>query len=199
MLHVAHRVNSVKNLLKIPNNMGIEIDIRDHEKKLIVGHDPFKKGIILEDYLKNFSHKFIIANVKCEGIEKSIIKLFYKFKIKNFFLLDSTFPAIMRMNKKFSKHFCLRISEFETYNKLSELNKHCKWIWLDCFENINLKKKFYNEFKKKGFKICLVSPELHGRKLRNPNSKKFLKKIRQKEIKIDAICCKLHNFGFWKI
>ena len=32
MLHVAHRVNSVKNLLKIPNNMGIEIDIRDHEK-----------------------------------------------------------------------------------------------------------------------------------------------------------------------
>ena len=67
MLHVAHRVNSVKNLLKIPNNMGIEIDIRDHEKKLIVGHDPFfKKGIILEDYLKNFSHKFIIANVKCE-------------------------------------------------------------------------------------------------------------------------------------
>ena len=105
----------------------------------------------------------------------------------------------MRMNKKFSKHFCLRISEFETYNKLSELNKHCKWIWLDCFENINLDKKVYNEFKKKGFKICLVSPELHGRKLRNPNSKKFLKKIRQKEIKIDAICCKLHNFGFWKI
>ena len=64
MLHVVHRVNSVKNLLKIPNNMGIEIDIRDHEKKLNELTRPFKKRNNIRGLFEKFFSQ--IYNCKCK-------------------------------------------------------------------------------------------------------------------------------------
>ena len=71
-----------------------------------------------------------------------------------------------------------------------------KWVWIDCFKNIPLDQKKYKLIKKYNYRICLVSPELHGRKIGN---KKFLKLLKEKKIKIDMICTKEKFFKNWEI
>ena len=70
---IAHRVNKITKLKKLPLKYGAEIDIRDSGKELIVVHDPFKKGEKLEKFLKNYKHKTLIANVKSERIKRLVI------------------------------------------------------------------------------------------------------------------------------
>ena len=41
---ISHRVNKLEDLKKLDKKYGVEIDIRDDGKKLIIVHDPFKKG-----------------------------------------------------------------------------------------------------------------------------------------------------------
>ena len=51
MDYIAHRINSISKLKKLNPDYGIEIDIRDDKKDLVVVHDPFRKGIKLKHYL----------------------------------------------------------------------------------------------------------------------------------------------------
>ena len=54
---IIHRVNKIKDLNKISENFGAEIDIRTSGSNLILSHDPFVKGDTLENYLENYNHK----------------------------------------------------------------------------------------------------------------------------------------------
>ena len=85
MYFIAHRINNINELKKLNNQFGIEIDIRDQSGNLIVVHDPFKKGVKLDHFLKNYKHKILIANIKSERIEDKVIQLFKKYKVKNYF------------------------------------------------------------------------------------------------------------------
>ena len=100
MILISHRANTISQLINLNKEYGVEIDIRDDGKNLIIVHDPFKKGIKLSTYLKNFNHAFIIANIKSERIEEEVAKIFKKFKINNYFFLDSSFPQIINLIKK---------------------------------------------------------------------------------------------------
>ena len=70
-----------------------------------------------------------------------------------------------------------------------------KWVWLDCFKTIPLNQKNYNLIKKYKFKICLVSPELHGRKI---NNERVINLIKNKKIHIDMLCTKIKFFQTWR-
>ena len=94
---IVHRVNKLSNLHKIPKNYGIEIDVRDYKKKLILSHDPFKDGENLEIFLKKYNHGTLIVNVKSEFIESSVMKLLKKFHIRDYFFLDFSYPSIINM------------------------------------------------------------------------------------------------------
>ena len=100
MIFIAHRINTIKKLNKIPKKFGIEIDLRDNKKDVELVHDPFKKGIKLKDFLREFKHKFLILNVKSEGIETKVLKLVKKYNINNYFFLDSSIPQIHKYLKK---------------------------------------------------------------------------------------------------
>ena len=63
----------------------MEVDVRDYKNNLILNHDPFKKGENFIKYLKYFKHKFIIINIKSEGIETKVYKILKQKKIFNFF------------------------------------------------------------------------------------------------------------------
>ena len=108
MIFIAHRINSINKLKNLNPKFGVEIDLRDYNKDIHIVHDPFKKGIKLSKYLKNYKHKFIICNIKSERIEFQDIKILKKFKIKNFFFLDSSFPMKVICVRK--KIFCLTIT-----------------------------------------------------------------------------------------
>ena len=96
---ILHRINKVNELKKIDTNYGVEVDVRSFKDKLICCHDPFFKGDNFDDWIKEFNHKFLILNIKEEGIEKNLIEIMKFYKITNFFLLDVTFLLIFKLSK----------------------------------------------------------------------------------------------------
>ena len=82
---IVHRVNKVNELIKIPKKYGVEIDLRDFEKEVIIQHDPFKKGQLFKNYLRKYNHGTLILNVKSERIEYKIIDLLKKIRLKIIF------------------------------------------------------------------------------------------------------------------
>ncbi len=195
MLLIAHRINKIRELINLNNKYGIEIDIRNYKNELIIEHDPFKKGVKLEKFLKYYNHKFLIANIKSERIEDRVIKLFRKFKIKNYFFLDSSFPKIIDLVKKKFNKISIRVSHYEGLTAAKKLKGKAKWIWYDTFLGIpkNFKDFKYLKYKLK-YKICLVSPEISGNKV-NKKSKQIIKL--KKSNLIDAVCTKKNYFSNW--
>ena len=199
MIKIQHRVNSINKLNNLNRNFGAEIDIRSFNKKLILNHEPFEKGELLNVYLKKFNHKFLILNIKEEGIENLTLDYLRKYKIKNYFLLDVTIPKIFQFvkNKKKS-NLCLRISKFEMLNNLNFFYKKINWVWIDTFDNkVPLNIKDLKNYSKR-FKLCLVSPELI--KTNNINLSKFIKINKYKLKFFSAVCSKKvntwKNFGY---
>ena len=195
MIFASHRINTIKHLKKTSKNYGVEIDLRDHKKKIILSHDPCKSGDSFVEFLKEYNHKFLILNIKSEGIELMALQAIKKFKIKNYFFLDCSFPSLVNLIKKGNKNIALRVSDYESFDNLIKMKNLIKWVWVDCFENIPLDVKKYNLIKKYKYKICLVSPELHGRRIGN---ERFINLIKKNKIKIDMVCTKEKFFKNWK-
>lgn len=191
MIKIIHRINSVKKLKKIDNNHGIEIDVRSFNKNLILNHDPFKNGDLLKNWIKFYNHKLLIVNIKEEGLEYQILKILNKYKIKNYFFLDQTFPFLVKFSHRMKKNCAFRLSDYESISTIKKIKDKIKWVWIDFFENFYFDKKDFEFLKKNKLKICLVSPEL-----KNLSSKKIkiMKNIIKKNnIKVDAICTKKPN------
>jgi hypothetical protein len=193
MIFCSHRVNTIKQLKQIPTNFGIEIDVNIYQDNLVLKHDPFGTGDLLKNFLNFFNHNFLIINVKIEGIEKNILNYLNKRKIKNFFFLDSSFPNIFKLSKKLTKKFALRISDFESVETAYKMKNKIEWIWIDCFNNYNISVKEIKKLQKLKYKLCLVSPELHKRKI-SLKDKLFFKRLNKNNIKLDMICAKKKNY-----
>jgi hypothetical protein len=193
MIYVNHRINTIEQLKKINKNEGVEIDIRDYNNKLILTHDPFcgDEGDELKEYLKHYNHKFIILNIKSEGIEYKVKELLNKYQIINYFFLDCSFPMIYKLIKMNENNIAIRLSEYESIENVLKLKKLVKYVWLDCFTtDFIINKELEDELHKNGFKICIVSPELQGHDI--SNIKKYKKYIHE----IDYICTK--HINLWK-
>ena len=187
MILINHRVNSIKKLKSTPFNFGVEIDLRSEKNKIYLHHDPFKKGVSFEKWIKYYKHKIIVLNVKEEGLEKSILKILKKYRINNFFFHDQTFSTLLKNMSK--TKVSVRYSEFENLKNIKYLFKKIKWIWIDNFSGIKLEKKFYSYLKRKKVKICLVSPEL-VKKSRISEVKKIILYLKKNNFTIDAVCTK---------
>lgn len=194
MHFIAHRVNTIKELLNTPTEYGVEIDLRDFGEKLILQHDPFKDGECFEEYLKNYNHGTMILNIKSEGIEARVLKLIKKYAIKNYFFLDCSFPMINLLSSKGEKNIALRFSEFEGLDTIRLMSQKVDWIWIDCFTKLPITSENYKILKNLNYKLCLVSPELQNQNSKLEKYKMYLKK---ENIKFDAICTKLKNLERW--
>ena len=190
MLKIAHRINTIEELNNIDKNLGVEIDVRYHNNRLILHHNPFghheSTPCDFESFLKEYKHKLLILNVKTEGIENKCIELMEKYNIKDWFFLDLSMPYFVKYAKYSDlpkNHLCVRFSEHEPIEYALEYKDCAEWIWIDCFKSLPINDENYNIIKKH-FKICLVSPELQGFELKEiENFKNILK-----EKEIDAVC-----------
>ena len=206
MIIVKHRVNTLQDLSELETDQGAEIDVRYHEDKLVLHHDPFShhknECLLLEDFLSSWKVDGpLILNIKTEGIETSCISLMNKFKVANWFFLDLSMPYFVKFSnlalKKeiegFSKrNLSVRFSEYEPIEYALSFSEKAEWIWVDCFSQLPLNEEIYNKIKLEKFKICLVSPELQGLKKERINE--FLFQI--KEMEIEAVCTKYPEL--WK-
>lgn len=192
---IKHRVDSIRKSKNLRKVFGVELDIRSHNGKIITGHNIFKKIFFNKIFINKIKKKFIIFDVKEEGIEKKLHTFIKHNKITNYFVINASVPKIIELLKKKIKiNLSLRISCFENIsNKKFFINK-IKWIWVDSFNNeIPLK---LNELKKitKNFHLCLVSPELVPSN--NISTINFIKK-NSKKIKFFSMVC-TKKTSLWK-
>ena len=192
MEFISHRVNTIKELSRLPNDHGVEIDLRDYGEDIVIQHDPFVSGEDFEKYLIQYNHGTMILNIKSERIEYNVLKLLKKYKINKYFFLDCSFPMINSLSNSGEKNIALRFSEFEGIDTIINMKNKVNWIWVDCFSKFPLSINNFYLLKSLGYKLCLVSPELQG------HSKNIQDKLieKMKLIPFDAICTK--NSKKWK-
>ena len=194
MIIIEHRVNTKNRLSKISYDYGVEIDIRTNIKKIILSHDPFKNGIELEDWLKSYKHNFLVLNVKEDGLENEILHLLKKNKIERFFFLDQAFPSIIKSIERNERRCAVRISEYESIETAISLSGKIEWIWIDYFNKFPLNLEKCQYLKDKGFKLCIVSPELQNGNLEA--AKALRDKLQSINFKYNAVCTKYPKL--WK-
>lgn len=196
MEFIAHRINTLVELRKIPNEYGVELDLRDSiDGNIYIQHNPFELGEDFEKYIKEYHHGTMILNIKSERIEIKILSLLKKYNIKKYFFLDSSFPMIYLLGKQDEKNVAIRISEFEGMDTARNMAGKAEWIWLDCFSRIPIGQSEFNELHDLGYKICFVSPELEGR---DEDIEKYKAHLEANNMQLDAVCTKIYNINRWK-
>lgn len=195
MEYIAHRINKVEELKKLPQEYGVELDLRDSlDGSIYIQHNPFEEGEDFEEYLKEYHHGTMILNVKSERIEFKILELLSRYDVKSYFFLDSSFPMIWLLSNQDEKNIALRVSEAEGLDTPRNMAGKVKWIWVDCFSKIPIGKNEVNELRRLGYKLCFVSPELEGR---DEDIEKYKEQIESEGLIFDAICTKSYNIKRW--
>jgi len=191
MLHISHRINYLdstiaKDIFSVAD--GIEFDLRDSNKALIVQHDACQEGQLFSEFLQFCPPtKFYIVNIKAEGIEEMAIDMLTKYGIHQFFLLDCGMPSIVRLGRKEERRMAIRFSEYESFETVMAIAPFVSWIWIDAFTRLVFTKEEAMKAKQLGLRLCLVSPELQ----RQPEKRgDYLQYCKDNEIPLDAICTK---------
>ena len=193
MEFIIHRINKIKELNKIPNIYGTEIDIRCKGSKLILNHEPYKNGDKLENYLENYKHKTLVLNIKEAGIEKDVLNLVRRNSIKSYFLLDVEMPYMYSASKKGEKNIAVRYSEYEDINFSKFFKNKLNWVWIDTTTTLPINKKKIKILN--NFKSCLVCPERWGRK---KDIKIYKNKMKKMNFKPTAIMTSKDCLKYWQ-
>lgn len=160
---IAHRRNTLRDLLETQGKYGVEVDIRSHGDRLIIHHDPLVEGESFEEWLAQYKHGTLILNIKEEGLETRLIGLMKTYGVDNYFFLDQSFPFLVKWANAGEHRCAVRVSEFESIETALTLAGRIDWVWVDCFTRFPLSGSDAMRLQRAGFKLCLVSPELQGR------------------------------------
>lgn len=186
---IAHRRNTLDDLLATPKKYGIEVDIRSCGEQLIIHHDPFAAGESFDDWIAAYRHGTLILNVKEEGLEARLIALMRSTGLEDYFFLDQSFPFLVKWAKAGEHRCAVRVSEFESIETALTLAGKVDWVWVDCFTHFSLSGDDAQRLKAAGFKLCLVSPELQGRDAET-EIPALLQLLGERGIEADAVCTK---------
>ena len=162
MIPVMHRVNTIKDLQNTPTDLGMEVDLRYSGNELILHHDPFADGERFIDFLAHYNHKFIILDIKSEGIERRVIDATEDAGIRDYFLLNVNFPFIVKLAKTGFTKMSVRFSDFESADTCLAMKGKADFVWVEFFSGFTLSQDIYNKLAGH-FKLSIVSPELYGR------------------------------------
>lgn len=186
---IAHRRNTVVELQATNPMYGVEVDIRSEGQHLITHHDPFVAGGSFEEWLDSYRHGTLILNVKEEGLEGRLLALTASKGIKDFFFLDQSFPYLVKSFRAGERRCAIRVSEFESVETALSLAGKVDWVWVDCFTRFPLTHGDACRLHDAGFKLCLVSPELHGR---SPEAEipALASLLKSRGITTEAVCTK---------
>jgi len=186
---IAHRRNTIAELQATNPIYGVEVDIRSEGQRLITHHDPFAGGGPFEEWLESYRHGTLILNVKEEGLEGRLLALTASKGIKDFFFLDQSFPYLVKSFRAGERRCAIRVSEFESVETALTLAGKVDWVWVDCFTRFPLTHGDARRLQDAGFKLCLVSPELHGR---TPEAEipALALLLKNRRITTEAVCTK---------
>jgi len=156
-----HRVNTIDALEKVPVELGIEFDLRSDGDRVIVTHDPFTDGPTIEEFFPRIGPRPCIFNVKCEGIEAKVADLASRLGIEDYFFLDCSVPAAVKLWRAGNRRVAVRFSELEPAEGVLAWANKASWVWVDCFTRFPIEEATWTRIAS-ALKVCLVSPELQG-------------------------------------
>lgn len=172
---LAHRgywkKNDEKNTLlalksALENSYGFESDIRDFEGRLVVSHNvatvnsPLAEDIFIE--LKHYMDNYVFAiNVKADGLGDMLLEAITRHHLSKYFLFDMSIPQMIEFAEK-KLNFYTRQSDVEPVPVM--LEEACG-VWMDSFYDQYLPTlRMVDHNLSLGKNVCLVSPDLHGRR-----------------------------------
>lgn len=186
---ISHQRNTLEKLKQTPPKYGVEVDIRSHGNALIIHHDPYTIGISFEEWISEYKNSTLILNIKEEGLESRVIQIMEKYSIEDYFFLDQSFPFMIKWSNLGVNRIAVRVSEFESINTALALAGKVDWVWVDCFTRFPLNTKEAQRLKNANFKLCIVSPELHGRDAKN-EIPELIRLLDELNISPEAVCTK---------
>lgn len=144
---------------------GIETDLRDYNGKLVISHniaDETAQSLetLLDAYKRIGCRATLALNVKADGIQNLLVQLLEQYGISNYFLFDMSVPELI-VNHSMKLKYYTRHSDVEHSCIMYE---GADGVWLDSFyDDTWLSSEIVENHKAQGKKVCIVSPELHGR------------------------------------
>ena len=64
MKFIAHRINTLAEISSLPENVGVEFDVRDNGGCCVIAHDPYIGVLDCDEYLGKIGNRFLIVNIK---------------------------------------------------------------------------------------------------------------------------------------
>lgn len=151
---------------------GIETDIRDCDGHLVVSHNVPAGAVMSVASLFKLTNSYpcscqerltFALNIKSDGLAEMVGEVLEEYPELDCFVFDMSVPDM--------RSFLL--SGIPVFTRLSEFEQSPVWlsqsagVWLDCFESEWYSIKLIEELLLEGKRVCIVSPELHGRPYRD--------------------------------
>lgn len=141
---------------------GLETDLRDCRGRIVVSHDmPVGTEPELDQLMELFrgSDHPLALNIKADGMAVALKDRLSRCDIKDWFAFDMSIPDM----RSYLDH------RMPVFARFSEVERDPPWldevggIWFDSFHGEDLDKGRISEYLRAGKRVCIVSPELHGR------------------------------------
>jgi hypothetical protein len=141
---------------------GTETDVRDSGGKLVISHDmPRGDEMTLTAMLDILGDRNLplALNIKADGLGPAILDAMAGRSQNLWFTFDMSVPELIRQ-KKLAMPVFTRRSEYELQATLYDV---VEGVWLDCFHGLWFNADDIVAMLDDGKRVCIVSPELHGR------------------------------------
>jgi glycerophosphoryl diester phosphodiesterase len=141
---------------------GTETDVRDVAGTLVISHDmPRGDELTLDDLLQIMAGRNLplAMNIKADGLAGAVKAKFDEYNHTNWFAFDMAIPDMRSY---------LNLA-LPTFTRMSEVEQTPAWlekatgVWLDGFDGEWFSNGLIQQLLDAGKKVCVVSPELHGR------------------------------------
>jgi glycerophosphoryl diester phosphodiesterase len=152
--------------LSFQNDFGIETDVRDSQGDLVISHDAPQGGEMKFSYFLSLikeevksSNLILALNIKSDGLSELLFEKIKGLSGVDIFVFDMSVPDMQSY---------LNL-DIQVFTRLSDLEKdpacldHAAGVWLDSFNSDWFKSDIVSNLLTVGKKVCIVSPELHGR------------------------------------
>lgn len=152
--------------LSFKNNFGTETDIRDLQGDLVISHDAPLGGEMKFSYFLSIIKEEVKAqnltlalNIKSDGLSDILLEKIKDLKGLDIFVFDMSVPDMQSYINSGIQVFT-RLSDLENESACLDF---ASGVWLDSFYSDWFKSDIVSNLLNSGKKVCIVSPELHGR------------------------------------
>ena len=149
------------------HGFGTETDIRDSLGRLVISHDipsgkeqEFAEFLACAESATNDNNPLTLAlNIKADGLAQILTKELAKTSQLDCFVFDMAIPDMRQYLAQ----------GIPVFTRMSEVERHPAYldeaagVWLDAFVNEWYDNSIIQTLMNLGKRVCIVSPELHGR------------------------------------